>query len=738
MGEMDSRWKDDEDRVTGRAVVTGKATYAAEHQVDNLVYGVLVSSTVASGIITKLDTGAAERAPGVLSVVSHLNSPKVPSYDYSVNPAKGPTAGRSLQVFNGNRVYFAGQPIALVVADSFERAVNAASLVKAVYSKEDHITSFEEAGKSVKAVEGPNYKDNVRGEADAFATAPVQHEAEYIVPLEIHHPMELHAIIAKWDGDEKVTVYDKTQGVKSTQRSIASAFKLKEDNVQVYAPFVGGGFGSALRTWPHEIAALLGAKKTGKAVKLVLTREQMFTLVGFRPYTKQRIALGADASGRLVGITHEADAVTSMYEVFNEGTVNISRLLYDCPNVTTRYKVFPFNIGTPTWMRGPGEATGAFALESALDELAYKLKMDPVNLRIKNEAARDPQSGKPYSSKFLKEAYELGMKAIDWNSRNPEPRSMKEGRFAVGYGMATGVFNANRGTAKALARIFADGSLLVQSAVSDSGPGTQTSMTRIASEVMAIPASRVSFELGDTMLPPGPTQGGSSTTSTLGSAVHDVCRSLQKKIAEQALRLPQFAGATETSLQFENEGVKLKEGSTRMSYSDILRVAGLSQLEATEESKSNDEIRKYASYSYSAHFVKILVDESTGVIRIARAVTACDAGRIVSPKTARSQVIGGVVGGIGMALMEEAVFDNRYGRLVNSNLADYHVPVSADVPHIEALFVNKPDPVLNPIGAKGMGEIPLIGFAAAVANAVYHATGKRIRELPITLDKVTA
>jgi len=737
MGEMDSWWKDDEDRVTGRAVVTGKATYAAEHQVENLAYGVLVSSTIASGLIAKLDTGAAERAPGILAVISHLNSPKVPSYDYGVNPAKGPTAGRGLQVFNGNRVYFAGQPVALVIADTLERAVYSASLVKAQYSKEDHATSFEDAGKALKAVEGPNYKDNIRGEADAFRTAPVQHEAEYLVPFEVHHPMELHAIIAKWDGEDKVTVYDKTQGVKSTQRSIAAAFKLKEDNVQVYAPFVGGGFGSALRTWPHEIAALIGAKKTGRPLKLVLTREQMFTLVGFRPYTKQRIALGADASGRLTGITHEADSVTSMYEVFNEGTVNISRLLYDCPNVTTRYKVFPFNIGTPTWMRGPGEATGAFALESALDELAYKLKMDPVDLRIKNEATKDPQSGKPYSSKYLKEAYELGMKAIDWRARNPEPRSMKEGKFAVGFGMATGVFNANRGTAKAQARIFADGTLLVQSAVSDSGPGTQTSMTRIASEVMGIPVSQVSFELGDTTLPPGPTQGGSSTTSTLGSAVHDVCRSLQKKIGEQALRLPQFAGTTEVSLQFENGGVKVK-GGVQMSYADILKAAGLSQLEATEESKSNEEIRKYASYSYSAHFVKILVDESTGVIRIARAVTACDAGKIVSPKTARSQVIGGVVGGIGMALMEDAVIDDRYGRVVNSNLADYHVPVQADVPHIEALFVNKPDPVLNPIGAKGMGEISLIGFAAALANAVFHATGKRIRELPVTLDKVIA
>ena len=726
----------DDERVTGRAVVTGKAKYIAEHEIKDITYGVLVGSTITKGTITAMDTRAAEKAPGVLAVITHLNSPKVPGYDAGANPVKGPTGGRGLEVFNGNTIYFNGQPIALVIADTFERATYAASLIKAQYNKEEHQTDFKEIGKKVVGLEGARYKDNIRGEADAWRNAQVKFEAEYIVPLEVHNPMELHATIAIWNGDDKVTVYEKTQGVKSTQRSIMNAFKLKEENVQVYAPFVGGGFGSALRTWPHAIAALIGAKKLGRPVKLVLTRDQMFTMVGYRPYTVQKIGIGADSNGKLVGLTHEADSTTSMYEEFNEGTVNISRLLYACPNVTTRYKVFPFNVSTPTWMRGPGEATGTFALESALDELSYALNLDPIELRVRNYAEKDPENGKPYSSKFLMDAYKLGAEKIGWKDRNPKPASMNEGEWLVGYGMGTGVFGASRGTAKALARIYADGTLLVQSAVSDSGPGTATAMSLIAADVMGMHTNKVSFELGDSSLPPGPTQGGSTTTSTLGSAVYDVCRSLQKKLADLAVKIPSWQNLKPEELKFENGNFVSPDKLKKISYTDILKQNGLNQVEVTEESKRSDEMNKYSAYSYSVHFVKLMVYPVTGVIKVVRVVTACDAGKIISPKTAESQVIGGVVGGIGMALMEEGVIDNRYGRWINNNFADYHVPVQADVPHIEAVFVNKPDPILNPVGAKGMGEIAIIGFAAAVANAVYHATGKRIRQLPITLDKL--
>lgn len=540
---MEKHLVKDDDRVTGKAVVTGIAKYAAEHDIANITYGVLVEATIAKGSITAISTKAAERAPGVIAVITHLNSPDVPGYDAGGNPAKGPTGGKGLQVFDGPAIYFNGQPIALVIADTFERAVYAASLVKAQYKKEQHETDFSEAGKSVEALEGARYKDFVRGEADAYKNAPVKIEAEYTVPIEVHNPMELHAIIAKWNGDDKVTVYEKTQGVKSTQQSIMNAFKLKEENVQVYAPFVGGGFGSALRTWPHSIAALIGAKKTGRPVKLMLSRNQMFHMVGYRPYTFQKIGLGATADGKLVGISHSADSITSMYEEFNERSVDVSKIMYACPNIFTRYRVFPFNISTPTWMRGPGEATGAFALESALDELSYALNIDPIELRLRNYAETDPQNNKPYSSKFLKEAYQLGADKIGWKERDPKPGSMKQDEWMVGYGMATGTFGAYRGTAKALARIFADGTLIVQSAVSDSGPGTATAMTKIASDVIGIPGNKISFQLGDSSLPPGPTQGGSTTTATLGSAVHDVCTALKKSWRnwqKQYFILPKF------------------------------------------------------------------------------------------------------------------------------------------------------------------------------------------------------
>jgi xanthine dehydrogenase YagR molybdenum-binding subunit len=739
MGNLffDTNRFDDGDRVTGRAVVTGAAKYSAEYGLAGLVYGVLVGSTIAKGSISAMDTKSAERAPGVLAVISHLNTIKVPGYDAGVNPAKGPTGGKGLQVFNDAYVRFNGQPIALVIADSFERAVYAASLVKAQYKKEEHETDFYDAVKKGTALEGARYKDNVRGTTDAWKDAPVKIETEYIVPFEVHNPMELHSIIAAWDGEDKVTVYDKTQGVKSTQSSIMQAFKLPEKNVQVNAQYVGGGFGSALRTWPHEIAALIGAKKVNRPLKLVLSRDQMFTMVGYRPYTLQKMGMGATADGKLVGITHEADSMTSNYEEFTEGTVNLSRFLYECPNVTTRYKVYPLDMSTPTWMRGPGEATGSFALECAMDELAYAVNLDPIEFRIRNYAETDPERKRPFSSKFLKDAYQLGSDKIGWNQRNPKPGSMKQGEWQVGYGMGTGVFNAGRGTAKALARLFADGTLVVQSAVSDSGPGTATAMTMIASGMMGIPSSSISFELGDSSLPPGPTQGGSTTTSTLGSAVHDVCISLQKKLAEMAANTDTLKGAKFEDLLFEKGSVALAiDRSKKLSYPDLLARNNAKQIEVSEESKASEAMRGYSAYSHSVHFVKVLVHPLTGVVKVDRVVTVADSGKVISEKTAASQMIGGVTGGIGMALMEEGVIDHRFGRWVNNNFADYHVPVHADVPHIETIFVNKPDPILNPIGAKGMGEIALIGFAAAVANAVYHATGKRIRELPITPDKL--
>ena len=733
---------DGPDRVDGRAKVTGAAKYSAEYELKGLTHAVLIGSTIAKGIIKSIDSKAAEKAPGVIAVISYLNTISVPGYEAPGERPRGPVGGRGLQVFNNNFILFYGQPVALVIADRIERAVHAASLVKIQYVKEEHLTDIEEAKKSTEPIQGTRYTDYVRGEKDAYKTAEVRIEAEYVIPLEVHNPMELHATIATWTAEDKVLVYDKTQGVESTQRNIMQAFKLPEENVQVITKFVGGGFGSAIRTWPHVVAALIGSKKTGRPVKLVLTRDQMFTMVGYRPQSVQRIGIGASSTGQLTGITHEAISVTSVYEEFSDRTVNISKNFYACPNVTTRYKVYPLNQSTPTWMRGPGEATGAFALECAMDELAYALKIDPLELRLLNYADKDFERNRPYSSKFLKEAYQLGADRIGWKDRDPAVRSMKEGEWLVGYGMGSGMFNTNRGTARALARLYADGTLVVQSAVSDSGPGTATTMTQIASYAMGISPKKTIFELGDSSLPPGPTQSGSATTSTLGSAVFDVCLELKKKLAElvkdnSVFHTQNIHTVTLDKLVFENGAVALaSDRATKLTYGEILKSAGLSQLEVTAESKSGELQQQYTTHAYSVHFIKLLVHQSTGVVKLNRIVSVVDAGKIISHKTAESQMMGGAIAGIGMALMEEGILDNRYGKWVNNNLADYHVPVHADVPPVEVIFVDKPDPVINPIGAKGMGEVSIVGFAAAIANAVYHATGKRIRQLPITPDKL--
>ncbi len=726
------------DRVDGRAKVMGTARYSAEYDLPKLAYGILVDSTIAKGRISSMDIKSAERSPGVLAVLYYGNAPKIPGYDTGDNPAKPPTSSQPHRVFYDDKIYFSGQPVALVVADTYERALYAASLVKVKYEKAAHETELHtNIGKATtpKNQRGPDYK---RGEAEAYKTAPVKIEVEYLMPIEVHNPMELHATTAVWEG-EKVTVYDKTQGVKSTQRSIMDAFKLKEENVQVNADFVGGGFGSGLRTWPHVIAAVMAAKKLNRPVKLVLSRPQMFTMVGYRPYAIQKIGMGTTADGKLVGITHEATAMTSTYEEFTEGVVNMSRFMYACPNVNTVYKIVPLDMSTPTWKRGPGEATGAFALESAMDEMAHAIKMDPIEFRILNYAETDPQRNLPFSSKFLKEAYQLGADKIGWQKRKAIPGSIKEGDWLVGYGMGSGVFNAGRGRATVKAILSPDGSMVIQSAVSDSGSGTATAMTGIAAEVMGIAPNKIIFEMGDSSLPPGPTQGGSTTVSTVGSAVYDVCIAVQQKLLEMAAANvgSPFKDLKLSEVVFKNGNMAVASNhATTISFADILRQNKMTELEITKESQGGDERTKYSIYSFSVHFTKVHVHARTGAVKVVEAVTVADAGKIVNKKTAGNQMIGGVVGGIGMALMEEAVVDHRFGKIVNNNFADYHVPVHADVPHIDALFVDKKDPIINPIGSKGLGEIAIIGFAAAVANAVFNATGKRVRELPITPDKL--
>lgn len=694
-------------RVDGRLKVTGKAKYSAEYNSKGMVYAVLAGSTITSGTIKSIDTKKAESAPGVISVITYLNAPKVPGYQDTPAGAKG-----TLKIFYDEKIWFNGQPIAMVLADTFERAQFASGLIGVSYN---NIPFETQLTKNLdKGVSPHNAKDYLRGQEEAYKTAAVKIEQEYLVPTNVHNPMELHAIIARWDGDDKVTVYDKTQGVLSTQRNIAQAFKLQPANVQVTSPFVGGAFGAALRTWPHEIAAVMAAKLVKKPVKLVLSRRDMFTSVGYRPHTWQKIGLGATTDGKLVGISHQATGQTSVYEDFTEGVVNISQLMYACPNVDTKYRLVSLNVNTPTPMRGPGEATGAIALECGMDELAHALNIDPIELRLRNYAETDPLTGKPYSTKFLSDAYKLGADAIGWSKRSAQPGTVMENGWLSGYGMASGMFGAYRGAATVVARLLADGTLDVQTAVTDIGPGTGTFMTKIASDVMGISSDNIRVKIGDSSLPPSPTQGGSAITSTVGSAVNDACVQLKQKLKELSGNVEGGSGG----------------------YAQILQQHNLPQLEVTVTSKASADAAKYAMFSWSVHFMKVLVHPTTGVVKVDKAVSVADCGTIVSQKTARSQIIGGTIMGTGMGLMEAAVIDHRYGRLVNNDFANYHVPVQADIPQLEALFVNKPDPYINPMGAKGMGEIATIGVAAALANAVFNATGKRVRDLPITPDKL--
>ncbi|HXB08250.1 MAG TPA: xanthine dehydrogenase family protein molybdopterin-binding subunit [Puia sp.] len=698
-------------RVDGRLKVTGGAMYSGEYKLPGLTYGVLVSATIANGTVTAMDTKAAERAPGVLAVITPFNAPKVPGYQPGAARAV-----RGLRLFNDNQVHFNGQPIALVVAETFERATYAATLIKTTYEKQPFETDFHKNfDKGVVPNEG-RYKDYVRGEADAYKNAPVVVEQDYILPSEMHNPMELHVTTAYWEGEDKVTLYTKSQGVVGSQRAIANAFGLDPANVQINSRFVGGAFGSSLRTWPHEVAAAQAAKLLKRPVKLTLTREQMFTLVGYRPLTIQKIGLGASTDGKLVSITHESHSQTAVYEEFTESAVGVSRFLYACPNVNTRYKVVPLNVGVPAPMRGPGEATGSFALESALDELSYKLGIDPIELRLRNYTYTDPERNLPWSSKFLKECYQQGAERIGWDKRAVQPGTQRDGEWMVGYGIGCGAFGAYRSKASAKIKLMPDGRVNIQSATSDIGPGTGTSMTLIAADTLGIGADKITFELGNSSFPAAPTEGGSQTCSSVGSAVHDVCVALKQKLNTLA-------------------GLPV-DSTAPIDYPGILQKLNLPVLELTQDSQAGEDAKNYSMYSFSAHFAQVYVHPLTGVVKVKKLVAVVDGGKIVSHKTASSQMIGGAVGGMGMVLTEEAVFDQTFGRYVNGNLADYHVPVNADVPDIEAIFINKPDPIINPVGSKGLGEISLIGVAAAVANAVFNATGKRIRELPITPDKL--
>jgi len=739
-------------RVDGRAKVTGEAKYAGEYQATDLAHGVVISSQIAKGRITRIDSSEAYRLEGMIHVFTHENAPSTAWRDRSYRDDLA-APGSPFRPLKSDKILFSGQPVALVVADTPELAHYAATLVDIGYEQEPHTTDLSDRRNQlrkpkIRKVSVPLLRVSLppppdpRGQPEkALAEAAVKVDAEYHAPAEHHNPMEPFATTVIWEGNGKLTVYDKTQGPRNNHRYVCKALGLAADDVRLLCPYVGGGFGIGLRPQYQLFLAVMAARALKRSVRIVLTRPQMFTL-GYRPPTRQRVALGAAKDGTLQAILHDAVAATSRFEDYSEPVVDWSAELYRCENVKVDYRVAPLDLTTPVDMRAPGAAWGLFALESAMDELADELKIDPLELRLKNYAETDPSTGKRFSSKALRECYAQGAERFGWSQRNPRPRSMQDGEMLVGWGMATGVWDSKQTPTGAKAVLTADGKLTVSSATADIGTGTYTIMTQVAAETLGLPIENVTFRLGDSSLPNAPAQGGSFTAATVGTAVKRVCDKLRGKLfalARDAKDSP-LADATLNQVIFSDGSVSLNSDPSRsVSITTAMRQAQIGSIQADAFVMPNVlKQNRYTRRSHSAVFAEVRVDDDLGTIRVSRVVSAIAAGRILNPKTARSQIIGAIVGGIGMALEEESVIDHKRGRFVNHDLAAYHVPVNADIHEIDVTFVEEHDAIVNPLGVKGLGELGIVGTAAAIANAVFHATGRRIRDLPITLDKVMA
>ncbi|MBC7498904.1 MAG: xanthine dehydrogenase family protein molybdopterin-binding subunit [Herminiimonas sp.] len=730
-------------RVDGREKVTGRARYAAEHPAMDLIHGVVVSSTIAKGRITAFDLAAALAAPGVIEIMTYDNRPQMRSFDLFYKDMTAP-GGSPFRPLYDDRIVYSGQPVAVVLADTFEAARHGAALVRVSYEAEPHDTMLlanlhrKYTPSRLKAGYAPPPKE--KGSADdAFAAAPVKMEAEYYSGVEHHNPLEMFASTVIRDEGGHMTIYDKTQGSQNSRWYVSHVFGLSKEMVTVRNPYVGGAFGSALRPQYQLPLAVMASMKLKRSVKVGLTRQQMFT-IGHRPETLQYVKLAAERDGTLKSIIHEAVAETSRLEDYVEVVVNWSGELYACDNIRLGYHLVDLDQYTPIDMRAPGAAHGVHALEVAMDELAHELNMDPLALRLKNYAEKDPSRGLPYSTKELRACYEQGAARFGWAGRPLAPRSMREGSELIGWGMATGMWDAMQMFARASAVIHADGRLIVSSAATDIGTGTYTAMSMIAAAAMGLPLERVTFQLGDSTLPVAPIEGGSSHIATVGSAVDGACEKLQNRLFQLARKMPgsPMAKARFTQIEFVDGNLQfIGQPASAVSLTAILEAAGLAKIEEKYLLLPNvPKQMQYLRATHSAVFCEVRVDEAFGTVRVTRVVSAVAAGRIINPKTARSQIIGGVVWGISQALHEETHADHRLGRFMNHNLGEYHVAVNADIHDIDVIFVEEDDRIVSRLGAKGVGEIGLVGVAAAVSNAIFHATGQRVRSTPMTPDKV--
>ncbi|MBX9842204.1 MAG: xanthine dehydrogenase family protein molybdopterin-binding subunit [Xanthobacteraceae bacterium] len=732
-------------RVDGVAKVTGAAKYAAEFNVPGLAHASVVGATITKGRITRIDTGAASRVRGVLTVLTHENRPRMADKDEDWKDDVAPDGSPFRPLFD-NKVMFNGQPIALVVAETSEAARHAASLVKVEYATEPHVTDIYRARDAAVPVKAPTSPMEAafappkpRGEPDrALAQAAVRHEAEYFVPIEHHNPMELYASTVVVEPGGRLTVYDKTQGVQNVHKYLCGVFGMKPEDVRVMSPYMGGGFGSGLRPQFQVVLAVLAARALQRSVQLVLTRPQMYQ-IGHRPAMIQQIAIGANTGGTLDVITHDAVTITSQYEDFHRQETGWSGALYKSPNAKYAHRLAKLDLATSCDMRAPSATTALFALESAMDELAVKLKVDPVELRLRCYSERDQNEDKPFASKALRECYREGAQAFGWDQRSPEPRSMRDGQDLIGYGMATGIWEALQVPITVRIALSANGHGEVACATSDIGTGTYTIMAQVAADMLGVPLDNISIKLGDSSLPQSPVEGGSWIATSVSNGIMTTAGAIRDELLRMAQQLPNspLAGAAADDVTLaDGKLVSKRDPSRGVSIADAMRQGAVDRIvQEKTTSPSGDHSR--ANNTHAAHFVEVRVDEQLGVVRVTRAVSAVAAGRILNTKTGGSQILGSVVWGIGMALHEETHVDHRIGRIMNANLAEYAVPVHADIHDIKVIFVDEPDDS-NPLGLKGLGEIGIVGVAAAVANAVYHATGKRVRDLPITLDKLSA
>jgi xanthine dehydrogenase YagR molybdenum-binding subunit len=673
------------DRVEGHEKVTGAAKYAYEYPHDEVAYAAIVQATIAKGAVDTVDASAALALPGVLAVLSCENAPRLRQVDDG-----------ELALFQSRRVAYRGQVVAAVVAESYETAQQAEHLVRIDYAEEPHDVELRPDHPRLyrPARINPNFEtDTEQGDCDqALAAAEVTVDRTYETAAVHNNPMEPHATLAVWDGDA-VTLYDSNQGGIRVRDTVARAFGLSPEQVRVVAPHVGGGFGSKGQPMPHVILAVMAARLVNRPVKVAVTRRQMFAVTSYRTPTIQRVRLGADRGGRLVAIAHDVVEQSSTVREFAEQTAVATRMMYAAPNRRTTHRLVRLDVPTPFWMRAPGKCPGMYALESAMDELAAELGLDPIELRIRNEPEVDPGTGRRFSTRNLVACLREGAERFGWDGRDPTPAIRRDGRWLVGTGVAASSHPANRRASQALARVEPDGTYLVRLAAADIGTGARTALTQIAADALGVGPESVRVELGDTAFPAAPLAGGSMGTSSWGPAVAKACRQLR-------------AGAD-------------IQGEVRVDTSDDVRAD-----------------QPLARYAFGAQFAEVRVDPETGEVRVSRLLGVFAAGRIINAKTARSQLIGGMTMGLGMALLEESVLDHRFGDYVNNDLASYHVPVAADVEELDAVWIEEDDPYVNPIGAKGVGEIGIVGTAAAIANAVHHATGIRVRDLPLRPDKL--